>query len=112
MRLLGALLLLGLTSPVSAADVRPLCADRPGKATPPCIVDTGHVQFELGAVDASLDRGVESYAIANLVARYGLTTTLEADIGWTPLTIVTPHRVNTGDLVWALKRKCSPYPIW
>jgi len=79
-RLLVALLLLGPTSPVAAADVRPLCANRPGKATPPCILDAGRVQFELGAVDASLDRGVESYAIANLVVLYGLTPTLEADM--------------------------------
>ena len=35
----------------SSDGLRPLCADRPGKATPPCILDAGHTQLEVGVVD-------------------------------------------------------------
>jgi hypothetical protein len=35
------------------AEERALCADRPGKAIPPCIVDVGRLQLETALADWS-----------------------------------------------------------
>ena len=39
------------------ADERDFCAQRPGKATPPCVLDAGHLQIETGLVDAVFQHG-------------------------------------------------------
>ena len=38
---------------VPDADLRPFCADRPGKGTPTCILDVGHWQVEVGLIDGA-----------------------------------------------------------
>ena len=71
------------------AQLRPLCADRPGKATPPCILDAGHLQLEVGLVDYSRlnDAGDhdQTFAIAGFELRAGLTRRSEVELDWTPL---------------------------
>ena len=72
-----------------APQLRPLCADRPGKATPPCILDAGHLQLEVGLVDYSVlkeagDRD-RSFAIGGFELRAGLTRRTEVELAWTPL---------------------------
>ena len=42
---LGATLLAGSAQ---AQDLRNFCAERPGKATPPCIADKNHLMVEIG----------------------------------------------------------------
>lgn len=54
-QLLLACLLLGSAAAAHAADGDPICADRPGKATPTCTVPAGMVQVETGLVDWSHD---------------------------------------------------------
>lgn len=69
-------------------DLRPFCADRPGKGTPTCILDQGRWQVELGLFDgARQDAGgvrVESQAYGDTLLRYGLTATTEIQFGLTP----------------------------
>ena len=44
-----------LSSSAYAAGEQPICADRPGKATPTCTVPKGMVQVETGLVDWTSD---------------------------------------------------------
>jgi len=102
--------------PAAGERLRELCVDRPGKDTPPCIVDAGHLLVELGAVEFSRDTAPEvavtSYAVGDVLARYGLTGRSEIQLGFTPYTIVrTKDRTNdrretlqgAGDLTGAFK---------
>jgi hypothetical protein len=88
----GAALATGLilAGQASAQELRDLCADRPGKGTPPCILDVGHLQAEVGLGDYVRDRqdGVKTddFTFADFELRYGLTPTLEAELAWTPYT--------------------------
>ena len=50
---------------ISRAAERPFCADRPGKATPPCILDVGRWQLESALVDGADD----SWAVAGFELR-------------------------------------------
>ncbi|HXA40924.1 MAG TPA: transporter [Phenylobacterium sp.] len=94
--------------------LRDFCADRPGKATPPCILDAGHVQIETALADAVFRRsgGVhsETYSLGASEVRLGLTSRLEAEVAWTPLIVEhqrgAPNVTGVGDLTvgarWAL----------
>jgi len=68
--------------------LRPLCADRPGKATPACILDAGHLQFETGLFETSRQSedgthdDVDTYGAFEL--RAGLTRRAEAEVDWAP----------------------------
>ncbi|MDQ8697234.1 transporter [Hyphomicrobium sp. LHD-15] len=81
---LGIALLLPIHA--SADELRDFCADRPGLGTPTCIVDRGHVVIETGLADwtGEFDRPTrtDTVVVGNLLVRYGLTDTLEAQIGW------------------------------
>lgn len=89
---LAALALAG----VAQAEERDFCPDRPGKGSPPCVLDRGRFQAELSGVDATLDKsgGVSTHDIAygGLELRLGLTSTLEGQLSWTPY-----ERVRTKD---------------
>jgi hypothetical protein len=70
--------------------LRPMCADRPGKATPPCIVDAGHFQLEVGVYDwasrsPAQDQTVQT--IGAFEARLGLTAGTEVELSFTPVSI-------------------------
>ena len=80
MRLGGALIAAGLlmvASAAKAADEEPICADRPGLATPTCTVPAGMVQFETTFVDWTRDRasGVRTtdLSIGDTAIKFGLT---------------------------------------
>lgn len=70
-----------------AQEARELCADRPGLGTPPCTVEPGQVVAELGLADWMHDKDASSRTdrveAGELLVRFGLTETLEAQIGWT-----------------------------
>ncbi len=87
---IGALALLA-ASAARADDLRPFCADRPGKATPPCILDAGHLQVETALADAVFNHHgathEDLYAIAATELRLGLTKRLEAEAAWTPIIV-------------------------
>jgi len=88
-----------------AQDLRDFCAQRPGKATPPCIVDAGHLQIEVGLADAVFQRsgGVheDTYTLGATELRLGLTKRVEVEAGWSPWVIDTTRGgerlTGTGD---------------
>lgn len=111
MKIAPLALMLALTAgPVLADDLRDLCAQRPGKATPPCIVDAGHAQIEVGLADAVFLRGggahEDTYALGAAELRLGLTRRLELEAGWSPVIIDTvrggARRTGAGDATLAL----------
>ena len=88
MLLRPALLATLIAGPVAAADLRDPCFDRPGRLTPACIVDAGHLAVETGAVDfihdATATDITDTLTIAATTLRYGLTSHLEAVAQWSP----------------------------
>ncbi len=109
------LLMAVLASPaLSDDDLRPLCPTRPGLATPPCIVDSGHVLAELGLADWTLDRQggmrTDTLVAGDLLLRYGIEGRDEVQIGLTSFGTVRTrdasgisHMSGVGDLTLALK---------
>jgi hypothetical protein len=81
-----ALTTLLLAGAVHAQD-RDFCADRPGKGSPPCVLDAGRFQAELGGVDAVFSRGggtsVDDVSYGGLELRLGLASTVEGQLSWT-----------------------------
>ena len=75
---------------------RDFCPDRPGKGSPPCVLDKGCLQIEVSGADATLDKsgGVSTRDIAygGVELRLGLTSTVEGQLTWTPY-----ERVRTKD---------------
>lgn len=80
-----ALLALGLASPALAE--RDFCADRPGLGTPPCTLEPGRVQIEIGLGDWTRDTQgpirTDMIAAGDALLRIGLDDATEAQIGWT-----------------------------
>lgn len=76
--------------PASAED-REFCADRPGQTTPPCTLAPGKVMIETAVAGWTLEQDADSrtdtLALGSSLLRAGLTSRLEAQIGWTPLGI-------------------------
>lgn len=97
--------------PARAEGLRDFCADRPGKATPPCILDVGHLQIETGLADAVFRRGAgihdTTYTLGASELRLGLTPRLEAEAAWAPLIDdhdrALGHRSGSGDLTLGLR---------
>lgn len=81
---------------VAHAEGRDFCPDRPGKGSPPCVLDPGRFQVEVSGVDATLDKsgGVSTQDVAygGLELRLGLTSTVEGQLSWTPY-----ERIRTKD---------------
>lgn len=104
----------GAAAPAHAGDLRDFCADRPGKATPPCILDAGHVQIETGLADAVFRRSggahEDLYVLGASEIRFGLSPRLETEIAWAPVIVDhprgSPQVTGVGDLTvgarWAL----------
>lgn len=82
-----ALMALGLGTTAMAEPLRDFCPDRPGLGTPPCTIDPGHFDVELGLADWTRDRSPDSRTdtieAGQLLVRIGLTDSLEGQIGWT-----------------------------
>jgi Putative MetA-pathway of phenol degradation len=118
-QLLGALALISAagahaqTQPDAAAaaptdapsDGRDFCAQRPGKATPPCIVAVGRPQVETGLVDAVFQRSdgvhADTYTLGATELRLGISRRVELEAAWAPLVVNQtrgqPHESGTGD---------------
>jgi hypothetical protein len=79
--------------PAHAGDLRDLCAQRPGKATPPCILDAGHTQIETGLADAVFQRHggqhQDTYTFGASELRVGVTARVELEAAWAPLIVNT-----------------------
>lgn len=82
------LFLASATGPALADSTQqPLCPARPGLATPPCIVDSGHVLAELGLADWTLDRQgrdrSDTIVAGDLLLRFGIDARSEVQVGLT-----------------------------
>lgn len=83
MRLIGGMVALAVAS---AAVADPICADRPGKASPSCTVPAGRAQVETSLADWSLQRGGgerdTSVLLGATALKYGMTDhwTIELDV--------------------------------
>jgi hypothetical protein len=87
-RSIAALAVLAWASTVHAQDApRDFCADRPGKGSPPCVLDAGRFQAELGIADGAWSRGggtsTDDTAYGAVELRLGLTSTVEGQLSWT-----------------------------
>ena len=116
--LAAAAALFTLAAPAAAADQdkqRDFCPDRPGLNTPPCTFDPGHGDVEIGLVDWTLDRApgsrTDTLVAADTLIRYGLTSNLEVQVGWTAYGHVrqrdatgVSRQSGTGDMRIALRR--------
>lgn len=104
-------------APALAAEARDLCPDRPGLGTPTCTVEPGRVVLEFGLADwtRDSDAGQRSDTIltGDALLRVGLTSSLEAQIGWTALGTVrerdrasgsVEHVTRAGDMRLALRQ--------
>lgn len=113
---LAAIIALLAAGPAGAQTLREFCADRPGKATPPCILDAGHAQLEVGLADAAFQRarGVHEdvYTLGAGELRLGMTSRLEAEAAWAPLIVDhlrgAEERTGGGDLTLGLRGALTP----
>lgn len=104
-RLLSAIYLLsavaGLSVPAAGEELRELCVDRPGKDTPPCIVDAGHVIVEVGALEFSREKDEgeksRSYTFGDTLVRLGVSERSEVQLGFAPYNIVRTRDRATGE---------------
>ncbi|MDB5450462.1 MAG: hypothetical protein JWQ52_1590 [Phenylobacterium sp.] len=109
----GLLACAALSAPAAAQtaapDGRPFCVDRPGKGTPPCVIDVGRLQVEVGLVDAAFQRQsgqkVDAYTLGQFELRTGISRRTEIEVGWTPWSIqrtettgVRSRQAGSGDL--------------
>jgi hypothetical protein len=98
--LLAAASLLFVAGTARAEELREFCPDRPGLGTPACTIDPGHFAVELGLGDWTLTRQSgdreDDLATGDLLVRYGLTSSLEMQVGWTAYTHV---RIRSGNFV-------------
>ncbi|MBU1374661.1 MAG: transporter [Alphaproteobacteria bacterium] len=97
-QLLLAAVLASLATTAAAADPREFCAERPGKATPPCILDAGRFQLETGLADAVFLRGraghEDTYTLGASEVRFGVSSRTEIEAGWSPL--IVDHQRGAG----------------
>lgn len=65
------------------------CAERPGQTTPPCTLAPGSVMIEMAVAQWSRESDpgsrTDTLTLGSSVLRAGLTSRLEAEIGWTPV---------------------------
>jgi hypothetical protein len=99
-RIILGLAALGLGTTARAEALRDFCPDRPGLGTPPCTIDPGHFDVELGLADWTLDRTpdsrTDSIEAGQLLVRIGLGDSLEAQLGWTAFGHVRTRDRATG----------------
>jgi hypothetical protein len=103
--------LAGAAQAQSQTGLRDFCADRPGKATPPCILDAGRLQLETGLADAALNRehGARDdlLLLGQTELRLGVSRRTEWEAVVTPLSVEHATGAGTrrgfGDLVLGLR---------
>lgn len=79
---------------------RDFCADRPGKGSPPCVLDVGRFQAELGVADGAWSRGggtaTDDVAFGGLELRLGLAPMVEGQLSWTAHERIRDHDRASG----------------
>lgn len=80
--------LLGFFQPSQA---REICTILPGDSAAACVVEQGNFQIETTPVrwvrDRDFDIVLDEVALGSTTLRYGLTDTLELDVGWAPFNV-------------------------
>lgn len=106
-----------LASPALAGEERDLCPDRPGLGTPACTVSPGRIVAEIGLGDWTRDRSdgmrTDTVLLGDTLLRFGLTDSLEGQVGWTAFghersrdlaTRALDKASRVGDVTLALRR--------
>ena len=106
---------LAMATPAWADDKpRDYCPARPGLGSPACTIDPGRVSVETSLADWTLDRQggdrTDTVLIGDTLVRIGLTDTIEAQVGWTPVGFVrersggvVDRATRVGDVTLGLK---------
>lgn len=85
MKRLAAALVLLAAIPANAADLDPICPDRPGKGTSPCTLARGHAQVELGLFDESTQRRdgvtIDTGNAGALLGKFGISDRIDVEAG-------------------------------
>ncbi len=72
----------------AVAEDAPFCSDRPGKATPSCVVAPGTVQIETSAIDWTHDNvggtRTDTFLFADTLVKYGIGGNTEARVNVSP----------------------------
>lgn len=115
--LFAAATLAACPSAALAQDGRQLCPDRPGLGTPPCTVGPGRAVAELGLADWTHEKDAQSRTdtveAGDVLLRFGLSDSLEAQVGWTAYghervrdraTGLVDRSAGVGDVFVGLKR--------
>ncbi len=115
-QIVAVALALSFASAAQARDLRDFCADRPGKGTPPCTLDAGHIQVEMSLVDITHDRSsdaqTDTTVVGDLLVRAGITDMTELRVGWTPFgsvrtldrpSNIVSHISSVGDVTLGLR---------
>ena len=108
-------LLLLAARPAFAED-REFCAERPGQTTPSCTIEPGRVMIETAVAEWTRESDptsrTDTLTLGSTVLRAGLTSRLEAQVGWEPLGIqwqrdiasgAVTRQTSTGDVTLGLK---------
>ena len=96
------LALVAIAVATGAAQARDFCPDRPGQATPPCIVEPGRVVVELGVVNWERSRDSDSrsdrFTFGETALRTGVTDHLEVELDWTAFATERVRTLSTGNV--------------
>jgi hypothetical protein len=92
---------IGISQSASAEDnLRPLCPDRPGKATSACTVDAGYLQLESDVFNGSFQRtgGITTdvWFVTDPNLKFGMSNTFDVELDLAPLVLVRTHNSVTG----------------
>ena len=91
-----------LSAQPAAAQERDFCAERPGQTTPPCTLAPGRFMIETAgagwSVDASADQRTDTIAIGSSLLRAGVSSRLEAQLGYSPFGLQRSRDRTTGVL--------------
>jgi len=87
-------------NPTPDADLRPLCADRPTKATGSCSVDAGHWQIESDLYNVTIQSAdgvtTRTELFTNPTLKLGITNTIDFEVNIVPWQQVTTHDRASG----------------
>jgi hypothetical protein len=105
--LIGAALLAMSSVALAADDNAPICADRPGKATPTCTVPAGMLQIESGLADWSDDHGTGTLAVGGTAVKFGVTGRLHLELDLPAYVDVRHGSSGLGDSATTLKYRLT-----
>ena len=86
--------------PTDKPQLRAFCTDRPGQATLPCTVDTGHIQLETAIADVTYDRSggviTDTYLFSDPTLKIGVANRTDVEISVAPYEEVRTYDPQSG----------------